>query len=60
MFSIDSTDVPKDGYFVDGGMSITYADILALIENHGSWPTQLLAAMSDDENLDDEKLDVVR
>ena len=55
MFSIDSTDGPVDGYFVNGGMRITYVDIVAHIEDQGSWPTQLLAALSNDE-----KLDVVR
>ena len=29
MFSIDSTDGPMDGYFVNGGMRIAYADIVA-------------------------------
>uniref|UniRef100_M4BUL5 Uncharacterized protein n=1 Tax=Hyaloperonospora arabidopsidis (strain Emoy2) TaxID=559515 RepID=M4BUL5_HYAAE len=52
MFNIDSTDGPVDGYFVNGGMRITYVDIVAHIEDQGSWPTQLLAALSDDEKLD--------
>ena len=52
MFSIDSTDGPMDGYFVNGGMRIAYADIVAHIEDQGSWPKQLLAALSDDEKLD--------
>uniref|UniRef100_M4BUY5 Uncharacterized protein n=1 Tax=Hyaloperonospora arabidopsidis (strain Emoy2) TaxID=559515 RepID=M4BUY5_HYAAE len=52
MFSIDSTDGTMDGYFVNGGMRIAYADIVAHIEDQGSWPKQLLAALSDDEKLD--------
>ena len=52
MFSIDSTDGPMDGYFVNGGIRIAYADIVAHIEDQGSWPTQLLAALSNDEKVD--------
>uniref|UniRef100_M4BQY7 DUF4371 domain-containing protein n=1 Tax=Hyaloperonospora arabidopsidis (strain Emoy2) TaxID=559515 RepID=M4BQY7_HYAAE len=55
IFSIGSTDEPMDGYLVNGSMRIAYADIVAHIEHQGSWPMQLLAALSDDE-----KLDVVR
>ncbi|CAI5727435.1 unnamed protein product [Hyaloperonospora brassicae] len=33
-------------------MRISDADIVAYIEDQGSWPTQLLAALSDDEKLD--------
>uniref|UniRef100_M4BXH9 Uncharacterized protein n=1 Tax=Hyaloperonospora arabidopsidis (strain Emoy2) TaxID=559515 RepID=M4BXH9_HYAAE len=36
MFSIDSTNGPIDGYFVNGGMRIAYADIVAHIEYQGS------------------------
>ena len=40
IFSIDSTDGPMDGYFVNGGMRIAYVvDIVAHIEDQGSWPT---------------------
>ena len=43
MFSIDMSDGPMDGYFVDGGMCIAYADIVYHVEDQGSYPTQLLA-----------------
>ena len=52
MFSIDTTDGQMDDYFVDGGMSIAYADIVSHIEDQGSRSTQLLKALSDDEKLD--------
>ena len=40
MFSIDSTNGPIGGYFVNGGMRIAYVvDIVAHIEDQGSWPT---------------------
>ena len=46
MFSIESTDGPLDGYFVNGGMSIAYADIVAHIEVQCLCPTQLLAVLT--------------
>ncbi|CAI5738864.1 unnamed protein product [Hyaloperonospora brassicae] len=49
---IDSTDGPINGYFVDGGTRIDYADIVALIEDQASRVMQRLAALSDDEKLD--------
>ena len=52
MFSIDMSDGSMDGYFVDGGMRIAYADIFNPVEDRGSYPTQLLAELSDDIRLE--------
>ena len=35
MFSIDTSDGSMDGYFVDGGMRISYEDIVNHVEDQG-------------------------